>query len=272
MMGGARGFTLVETIMVMVITGIIAGSVAVFIARPVQGYMDSVRRAELSDAADTAVRRLGRDLRLALPNSLRLTSSGNLAYLEFIMSSAGGRFRTDDDGSSGGHLPPGAVFDVLGPMPAVNSGASGDYIVANNFGNGPYDDAYSGDNRRQVVSVAGNAVTLADNPFRHVGTGISRFQVVPHATQAVSFVCPTLTPGDFLRYWRYGFYATQAEAVPHLPAGSQALLAANATCSITYSPNVQQRLGLLSIALTLRDSASGESVSLFYQIHVDNTP
>ena len=50
------GFTLVEAIMVIVITGILAGMVAVFIKAPVDGYVDSVRRAELTDAADTALR------------------------------------------------------------------------------------------------------------------------------------------------------------------------------------------------------------------------
>jgi MSHA biogenesis protein MshO len=39
------GFTLIEMIMVIVITGILAGMVAVFIAKPVEGYADSVRRA-----------------------------------------------------------------------------------------------------------------------------------------------------------------------------------------------------------------------------------
>ena len=39
------GFTLVEAIMVIVITGILAGMVAVFIKAPVDGYVDSVRRA-----------------------------------------------------------------------------------------------------------------------------------------------------------------------------------------------------------------------------------
>ncbi|NCN89388.1 MAG: prepilin-type N-terminal cleavage/methylation domain-containing protein, partial [Gallionella sp.] len=53
-----RGFTLIEMIVVIVITGIIAGIVAIFIKAPVQGYVDSARRAELTDIADTAVRRL----------------------------------------------------------------------------------------------------------------------------------------------------------------------------------------------------------------------
>ena len=63
-----RGFTLIEMIMVIVITGVIAGMVAVFIKGPVDSYFDMARRAELTDIADTAMRRMTRDIRLALPN------------------------------------------------------------------------------------------------------------------------------------------------------------------------------------------------------------
>ena len=64
------GFTLIEAIVVIVITGIIASMVAVFIRTPVDGYLDAERRAGLTDIADTAVRRMARDIRLALPNSV----------------------------------------------------------------------------------------------------------------------------------------------------------------------------------------------------------
>ena len=60
----ARGFTLVEMIIVIVITGIIGAMVAVFIRVPVQGYVDVAARAALADTADTATRRLTRDVRL----------------------------------------------------------------------------------------------------------------------------------------------------------------------------------------------------------------
>jgi MSHA biogenesis protein MshO len=71
----AAGFTLIEAIIAIVITGILGSVVAVFINRPIQGYFDSVRRAELTDQADVALRRISRDIRLALPNSLRVIRS-----------------------------------------------------------------------------------------------------------------------------------------------------------------------------------------------------
>ena len=81
------GFTLVEMIIVMVITGIIGGMVAIFLRAPVQQYMSTARRADMTDIADTALRRIGRDLRLALPNSVRVNTSGSGAttiyYLDF---------------------------------------------------------------------------------------------------------------------------------------------------------------------------------------------
>ena len=43
------GFTLIEMIMVIAITGVIASMLAVFIKTPVDAYLSSVRRAELTE-------------------------------------------------------------------------------------------------------------------------------------------------------------------------------------------------------------------------------
>ena len=91
-----QGFTLVEAVMVIAITGIIAAVVATFIRAPVQGSFDSARRAELTDVADTAVRRISRDLRLALPNSVRVQLVAGVYYLEFLQTSDGGRYRSEE--------------------------------------------------------------------------------------------------------------------------------------------------------------------------------
>ncbi|MCF8197240.1 MAG: type II secretion system GspH family protein [Sulfuritalea sp.] len=292
----SAGFTLVEAIMVIVITGILAGAVAVFIAKPVGGYIDSVRRAELTDAADVALRRITRDVRLALPNSLRIrdtTTQGVCAvgtcYIEFIMTSTGGRYRDAADGSTGGDLfsftdTADTSFDVLGTMPANPAIATNDLFVVYNLGPG-YEPANAylhdsaqcdatpvlpGCNIARITGIASNTVTLDANPFAYQSPPLaspdSRFQVVPGAVRAVTFACP-ISAGTLTRYWNYGFNAVQPVA---FGGGSSATMATGASCAINYTANATGRNGLLFVQLSL--TSGGETVTLFQQIHVDNAP
>ena len=288
------GFTLIEAIIAIVITGIVAGIVAVFIQGPVQGYVDSVRRAELTDTADVALRRMTLDIRQALPNSLRIrdtTTFGSCAagicYIEFIMTSGGGRYRDIGDGSSGGNVlgfAPGAGsdFDVLGQMPTLNTvasaGVDADFIVVYNLGPS-YEPANAYDcsatppgcNMAQVSSLpAANTVRLSSNVFSAQTPPLpspgSRFQVVPGAVRAVTYSCP-IASGNLTRFWKYGFNPIQPTA---FAGGSSALVASGASCAVEYTSGATGRNGLLSIQLTV--TSSGESVTLYQQVHVDNSP
>lgn len=277
-----RAFTLVEAIMVIVITGIIAAIVAVFIRRPVEGYLATQRRADLTDAADAALRQFTREVRLALPNSLRVDTSTNPTYnyIEFILATGGGRYRDASDGSTGGNVldftdSTKRTFDVLGPMPSEPAITAGDYIVVYNLGPGYAPaDAYTGGNRAQVASVAGNAVTLTSNPFATASPPMpspsSRFFVVPGTTRAVTYECPRTVAGNMTRYWNYGFNASVPTSAP---GGSSAIALTNVVCQVGYTADVSHRNGLLYIKLTLTDgTSSGESITVFRQIHVDNSP
>ena len=282
-----RGFTLIEAVMVIMITGIIAAAVAVFIGNPLKSYTDSARRARSTDVADVALRRIARDVRLALPNSLRVMQSGGVNYIEFIMTSAGGRYRyAATDGSSGGTSLSfsdslSQAFDVVGLMPSNPAVLENDYVVVYNTGPvaaNPLDpnnayvaaDPCTGCNRAKVLGIAGNVITLASNPFGTTPTPASspdnRFNVVSGGTKAVSFACPQAVPGNLNRYANYGFNLVQA-----VPSVSPALLATNVTCTVDYNPAAVPRAGLFFISLTLSDG-SGEATTLFQQIRVDNSP
>ncbi|MBR7635041.1 prepilin-type N-terminal cleavage/methylation domain-containing protein [Janthinobacterium lividum] len=282
----ARGFTLVEMVIVIVITGIIGTMVAVFIRVPVQGYMDVAARAALADTADTAARRLTRDVRLALPNSVRVSNNG--LFLELLLTKTGGRYLSDSDPSGLGSVlsfettPASPAFSVVGAMPANALGARqaisvGDQIVVYNLG-GAYtpNDAYScsaatGCNRAAVTGVAGNVVTLGSYPFATAPAPLpspsNRFQVV---STPVTYACDLAT-GTLTRYAGYAIQATQPVAAD-LKDG--ALLARQVTgCAFSYTVLANVQRGLVNISLSLGAANSNTGVlRLVQQVQARNTP
>ena len=291
-----RGFTLVEMVVVIVIIGIVSGMVAVFIGLPVRSYLDTAARVELADIADTATRRIARDVRLALPNSVRVSSDG--AYLELLLTKTGGRYLSVDDNTAGNILgfdPDAApaspnVFTVVGAMPAgVQAIVPGDFIVVNNLGGSPPVNAYACSdkcNRATVASVSGSNITLATNPFlalnaadptmRAMPSLGNRFQVV---TTAVTYYCaPNANGGGTLQ--RFSGYAIQpgqpvaAVAAPLANAPVRALMAGQvAACSFSFNAlaNVQRGLVGINLRLGASNSSSGQ-ISLVQQAQVNNTP
>jgi len=279
----AAGFTMIEMIVVIVITGIIAGAVAVFIRLPVQGYVDAARRAEMTDIADAALRRMGRDLRLALPNSVRITDGG--ATLEFLLTRTGGRYRVADNGAGSGDFldftQNDSSFDQFGPL-ATGTGQSivnnRDLLVVYNLGISGA-NAYAGDNTATISGTSPPTIgvpLLANEtriyfaakkfPFESPG---ARFQVVEGP---VTYACDTTT-GKLTRYWAYAISTTQppAATLAASSAASRALVATNVSaCVFDYTPGVTARGGV--VALTLKIAESGESAQLYHEVHVSNVP
>ena len=273
-----RGVTLIELVIVIAITAVIAGGVAVFISRPFESYVDSARRAELTDIADTALRRITRDLRTALPNSIRIAcvpSCGPLTstyYLEYLQTSGGGRYRADVDSSGAGNTLDFTIndtsFDVIGPMPTFAGGES--IVIYNLAASGTVANAYNGDNRASYSSSAGNTITLSPGfKFPYPSPG-KRFNVVQYP---VTYTCNPTT-GELRRYWNYGIAAAQATP----PATTNTVLLANnisptGGCSFTYT-QTDSRTGVVGLAVRIERSTASttEGVQLFQQAHVNNVP
>jgi len=256
---GQDGFTLTEAILVIVITGILAGMVAIFIQKPVQGFFDTARRAALVDIADTALRRISRDLRDALPNSVRV--SGGTA-LEFLHVRSAGRYREQGPGDPLDFTTADTTFDVLGPTVSVQSG---DSVVVYNLGvTGA--SAYEGTTTSRRVAAAPfgaalNNVAITSTAAYPFASPARRFQVVD---TPVSYVC------SGTQIQRYSGYAIlPAQPVP--PAVTGALIADKVSaCSFAYAPGSTQRGALVTLNLSLTNG--GETISLIYQVHVNNVP
>ncbi len=265
-----RGFTLVELIMVIVIMGVIGGIVAVFMKSPIDAYVDSARRAALTDVADTAVRRMARDIRKALPNSIL---NPNNQCLEFIPTKTGGRYRADVDAAGSGDIldftataPADGSFDMLGANSTLVDQAivAGDLVAVYNLGiTGA--NAYNADNTSAVASVGvgslANETKINITPKQFpLASGSNRFHVIPNGENVVAYVCS----GGSLRRTARTFAGASC------PATGAILASSVGSCNFVYNGSDLQRNALVQLSITFTDS--GESVSLYHEVHVDNTP
>lgn len=283
----AAGFSLLELTIVLTILAVATATMAVFLDGPIRSYFANRQRSDLASSADAAMRRLARDLRLALPNSIRLASVGaGQTYLEFLPVRTGGRYRDQaSDGNQGDPLSFGgdSAFDTLGTLPASGRSAvvpGQDQLVVYNLGFAPA-DAYGGQNRSTIRSVssgalAGESHLVFDSSALSLASPYSRFQII---SGAASYVCQpgaVDAQGDAsgtLSLW-YGYPIQTAQPTILPGSGRTALLTRYVSrCSINYAPSpslAQQRNGIVSVQLAL--TRANETVSLYQVIHVANLP
>lgn len=85
-----RGFTLVELVMVIALASVVAVMVSSVLSRPLEGFVAQSRRAELVDIGSIALNRMQRDIRMAVPGSLR--RSPDHQGLELLLIDTAGRY------------------------------------------------------------------------------------------------------------------------------------------------------------------------------------
>jgi MSHA biogenesis protein MshO len=273
-------------IMVIVITGVIAGMVAVFIRSPVEGYFGTVRRAALIEEADSALRLVARDMQSALPNSIACTGSG----LQFLSIRSGGRFReAQTNAGTGAPLAFGSAttsFDVIGngadsmTKDARNNGvsASSSRVVVGNLSSGVANchSAYAAfaNNAATLSSIGASSVTIGSTSFPvecqlaspavqdDPGTTINeannrefgRFYVVD--SSAVSYTCDTTN----------GLTKTIGAGPPALLVTPSHVSACQVACDSTKA-----RVQLVTFNLTLKDSGN-EPVNMLRRVTIVNRP
>jgi len=211
---------------------------------------------------------MARDLRLALPNSIRTTDASQT--VELLLTRTGGRYRVEPKADGTGDIldfsASDGSFDIVGPALTL---ANGDRIAIYNLGpNVPDADAYQSANITPYAGAAGSVGNVAITPFKFpLASPGNRFQVVEGP---VSYAC---SGGTLWRYWGYAIQPAQpsAAALPGLANVQSAKLATRLTaCAITYVEGVTERSGLVTLQVTL--AQDGESVTLLHEVHVSNVP
>ncbi len=254
--------------MVIAIAGIVMALAAIFIVPAITAYFATAARARLGDEADTALRRIGRDLTGALPNSVRISGMS----VELIPVSSAARYAVGTE--AGNPLlfgTPDTSFAVVGPPLQLSSGNQ--RLAWYNLGSGvPDADAYTLANVRVASNAAGstNSVTISGAALPNA------LQAPPYRVyaieQPVTYRCDTAAQ-TLTRYSGYGFASVQPD--PPI-GGSAAVLAQHVTgCSFSYSTAaLSARYALVTLNLQLSATAGGgpETVSLYHAVHVDNLP
>ena len=258
-----QGFTLIELITVIVIVGILSTLTTNIITLPVKSYLDLQRRTTLVDNAESALRLMQRDIRRALPNSIRITGGGTV--LELLHTSDGGRYRAKLSSTGTGNIldftGTDSSFDVIGTL---NSAPQGELVIYN-LGQATA-DAYTGNNRAALSNTSTSSlINLSVAKKFPLQSPQQRFFIVD---TPISYRCDT-TAHTLLRYSGYSITATQANP----PSGVTGQLQVNQvdSCVFAYSSTTANRAGLVTLQIALRDSA-GETIHLIHQVHVDNAP
>jgi MSHA biogenesis protein MshO len=286
----SRGFTLLEMVMAIVILGIIGATIGMFIVPAVNAHQAMERRAELVDSAEIALRRMARDIRLALPNSLAITSNAAGFTIELVPTVDGGRY-CNGEPDCNDSLSIGAadnVFDILGCFHnsafTASPGSGYRLVVGDSTG-----AVYSGSN---VITPSGTTISLSiwpgtgatptvcgsasavatPNSYNRHRVTLSAAHAFPSTSPrqrvyvvktAVAYVC-NMAAGTLTRYDGY--------AIGSAPSGAALVTNKVATvngCSVTSTTGNVQAKGLITLKLALANA--GETVSLMEQVQLDNS-
>ncbi|MCI0401391.1 MAG: type II secretion system GspH family protein [Gammaproteobacteria bacterium] len=306
------GFTLIEMVVVIMISAILAVVVGMNISRPIESFFDVTRRAQLVDIAETALQRMTREARLSLANSFRINTGATcttdistptmLCGLEFLRTLDGGRYRAQQDGGGGGIVlnfnvnqqDATSSFDVLGQL---------DNVADIQLGSGSA-DCISGVADCLVIFNTGQPATVADA----IAAGISTNAYLAASTlydgniATISSASTTSLGFDNsdIGTWNFGFSSPQQRfvvvdtpisficdpgngtitrrsdypitAVQSTSPGGTSSLVANHVTACTFTYDAGAPTRSALVTIAITVSEEGEGVRLLQQIHVPNAP
>lgn len=259
-----KGFTLIELVVVIVLVGILSALGGKAILKPVQGYVALERRARLVDRADASLQRMQRDVRHAVPNSIRVSADGR--YLELMHVVEGGRYRrklsTTGEGDVLDFSAPDTGFDIVSPLARLPQGGQR-LVIYNTSAIGSWGNVYSPNGNSieiSAVSTGRHIEFLTAHKFPYE----SPYQRFFLSDGPITYGCEN---GQLNLYSGYMAGLSQSAPPSVAPVPVADLVK---SCSFSFQPGVHRRGGFLKAKITLEEE--GETVTLQQQIHVVNAP
>lgn len=203
----SAGFTLIELITVIVILGIVAGIGSSFIVNTVDSYDAVQKRSKLVNHGRLVVEQITRQIRVAVPNSVRVSGTGNCVEFMPLVSGATyiGDLPDSDNGAAAVATVSTAPFSLgLGSANHVTVGAlTSTEIYANGSPNGrvgagalgagpPYTSVNFSSAHQFIRNSVNQRIFLSDNPKRFclIGTTLYEYSSYGFSTAALSDLDP----------------------------------------------------------------------------------
>lgn len=268
-----QGFTLIEMIIVIVLLGVMSGVLTPFISKAMQAYGASKARADLVSKGRLAMERMAREIRHAVPNSLRVIEAG--AGIEFVRSRAGGRYVTELDDF-------GLEFSDTARRFKKNVAKTELYVLGTNLTFAANDVLVIGNTTPALLEAGTSTVAL---------TGISLTTALADDTikgQVLAFSSNTFTlespgkhfviadqtvevglDGTDLRWYTVAG-VTQYDNAKDF-SSADPLLINGAAITFTYSSGSPSSSGVLRIEMTITDGATGETIQLYHEVQMRNS-
>ncbi len=262
MCSATRGFTIIELVTVILVLSILALGTTRFLTDASNGYATTMNRADLASDARSAIARVEREVREALPNSARVSAGGEC--LEFIPIQGGSVYLSAPVGVAGNSLQ--AVPLDIAPITATSR------VAIRPLGN-PY-------NLTTVSAISPVISVNAPDVNNEVRIDFAASHRFPRESPEQRFylvdapVSYCISSGVLWRYTGYGYTAAQPGIVA-LPGSTpnRVMLAQSIGGSAPYfnvSGATLNRNAVVQLNLEFADA--GDAVRISQLVHLRNLP
>ncbi|NVK26237.1 MAG: type II secretion system protein [Gammaproteobacteria bacterium] len=272
------GFSLIELVAVIVILGVLATATVQYINFGTEIYVNANLRQQKLSESRFLIERLTREIRGAIPNSIRTITNGvTQSCIEFVPIKASGAYRNDAD-SEVPPISPNAADDVIDVVSWSNNVYEQNdrmYIYATDI-----DEIYGNPVQVQII----DSVTDNGDPQYQIGfsanvqfpqeSPINRYFT---ADRSVVYCLINNSSSNTRDVYRFEFSDFATTRTLPLLASAGVLMAEGVTNDLTaeppfdYEPGVLTQNSVVSLYLEFEADA-GENMFYNHEVHIPNVP